>query len=37
MTVTLASCSDRHARADIDPLLAAYYEELQPRLRALRA
>jgi hypothetical protein len=37
MTVTLASCSERPARADIDHLLAAYYEELQPRRRALRA
>jgi len=35
MTIILASCSERPDRADIDPLLTAYYEELQPRLKAL--
>jgi GNAT superfamily N-acetyltransferase len=32
MTVTLASFTERPDRADIDPLLTAYYEELQLRL-----
>lgn len=32
MTITLAACSERPARAEIDPMLTAYYEELKPRL-----
>ena len=37
MTITLASCTKHRARAraDIDPMLTAYYQELQPRLKAL--
>ena len=32
MTITLAPCSDRPARADIDPLSTGFYEELSPKL-----
>lgn len=32
MNTTFTSCTERPARADIDPMLTAYYEELQPRL-----
>ena len=35
MTITLASCTERPARADIDPLLTAYYQELRPGLKVL--
>src|SRR6056297_875047 len=32
MPISLHSSTERPARADIDPLLTANYEELQPRL-----
>lgn len=32
MTITLSSCTTRPSRADIDPLLTAFYEELAPRV-----
>ena len=32
MTITLASCTERPARADIDPMLTGFYEELSPKL-----
>ena len=35
MNVTLASCAARPSRADVDPLLTAFYEELRPRVAAL--
>ncbi len=35
MTFTLSSCTERPARADIDPMLAEFYEEIQPKLQAL--
>ncbi len=35
MTITLSACTERPARADIDPMLAEDYEEIQPKLQAL--
>lgn len=35
MTITLASCTERPSRADIDPMLTTFFEQLQPRLKAL--
>lgn len=35
MTITLGSCTERPARADIDPMLTAFFQGLQPRLKAL--
>ena len=35
MTITLASCTERPARADIDPLLTAYFQELRPGMKVL--
>ena len=32
MAITLASCNERSARADIDPMLTGFYEELSPKL-----
>ena len=32
MAITLASCTERPARADIDPMLTGFYEELSPKL-----
>ena len=35
MTITLASCTERPARAEIDPMLTACYQEIQPGFKAL--